>query len=82
MEQVIFFDLVEIFIDSEIDGSIFVVDFDMLGIIQKDKIVEIYEENEVVFGIQLGGIEVEVVFVQKERFLVFFSFVFQEEIKE
>lgn len=82
MEQVIFFDLVEIFIDSEIDGSIFVVDFDVLGIIQKDEIVEIYEENEVVFGIQLGGIEVEVVFVQKERFLVFFSFVFQEEIKE
>lgn len=82
MEQAIPPDSAETPTDSETDGSTPVADFDTPGTTQKDKTVEIHEENEVASGTQSGGTEAEAVPAQKERPPAPSSFVFQEETKE
>uniref|UniRef100_U3F450 A-kinase anchor protein 12 isoform 1 n=1 Tax=Callithrix jacchus TaxID=9483 RepID=U3F450_CALJA len=68
--------------DSETVGSTPVADFDALDTTQKDKIVEIQEENEVASGTQSGGAEAEAVPAKTEGPPAPSSFVLQEKTKE
>ncbi|XP_003943608.3 A-kinase anchor protein 12 isoform X1 [Saimiri boliviensis] len=82
VEQPVPADLAETPTDSETDGSTPVADFDTLGTTQRDKIVEIQEENQVASGTRSGGAEAEAVPAQTEGPPAPSSFVLQEETKE